>query len=272
MLSHQRHLPRPPLSKFIDNLWLVRGALATPWRNMIFPDGAMEMIFNLGDPQKLCDSRNPRRHTFFKRSWISGEREASIVIEETGVIHLVGVRFKPGGAFPFFRIPISELTDRVVELDAIWGNEIDRLRDQLAGGLTPATVFARLENWLLQRLAIHTQPSRSVAFALDRIQRGGDDARIGRIVELTGISHKHLVREFGRCVGLSPKTLARVCAFQSAINWIGFKPAVDWADAAAACGYFDQAHFIHEFRSFTGMTPSTYLTKRGPYLNYVTTE
>jgi AraC-like DNA-binding protein len=269
MLFHQRHVPRPPLSACIENLWLVRGSLARPWRNLIFPDGAMELILNLGDPQKLCRRRNVHEGAMFKRSWISGERDAPIVIEENGVIHLVGIRFKPGGAYPFFRFPISELTGHVVELGDIWGNEIDALLEQLIGATEPALVFARLEAWLRQRLSGLAEPSRPVAFALSRLQRGGGDARIGRIVEEIGISHKHLVREFDRRVGLSPKTFARVCAFQSVISHIGFKPAMDWADTAAACGYFDQAHFIHEFRSFTGMTPAAYLPRRGPFLNYI---
>src|ERR1700720_4716415 len=97
MLFHRRHVPQPPLSQYIENLWLVRGKLPTRWRNMIFPDGAMEMILNLGDPQKLCDRANPTKHTIFKRSWISGERVEPIVVEEAGAINLVGVRFKPGG-------------------------------------------------------------------------------------------------------------------------------------------------------------------------------
>jgi AraC-like DNA-binding protein len=272
MLLNLRHVPGLPLSQHIENLWLVQGTLATRWRNMIFPDGAMELILNLGDPQKLCDPRNPRLHTNFHRGWISGERSEPIVIEEAGLIHLIGVRFKPGGAYSFFRFPVSELTGRVVEMDAIWGGAIDLLREQLAGAPNPRALFSRLETWLRQRLSGQAETSRCVAFALEQIQRGGEHARIGRITETIGISHKHLVREFERRVGLTPKLLARVCAFQSAIAWIGFKPEVDWADAAAACGYYDQAHFIHEFRAFTGMTPAAYLKRRGPFLNYVDAE
>jgi len=272
MLFHRRHVPQPPLSQYIENLWLVRGKLPTRWRNMIFPDGAMEMIFNLGDPQKLCDRANPGKHTIFKRSWVSGERVEPIVVEEAGAINLVGVRFRPGGAYPFFRFPISELTGQVVELDAVLGSAISRLREKLADVSNPGHVFARLEQWLQQQLVLQTPSSRPVAFALAQIRLGGEDARIARIVEMTGISHKHLVREFDRWVGLSPKMLARVCAFQASIAWIGFKPKVDWADAAADCGYCDQAHFIHEFRAFTGLTPAAYLAKRGPFLNYVTIE
>ncbi len=93
--------------------------------------------------------------------------------------------------------------------------------------------------------------------------------RIGIVAEQIGISHKHLLREFDRCVGLGPKLFARVCAFQRVIRHVGHSTEVDWAETAATCGYFDQAHLIHEFNAFSGLTPSTYLNKRGPFLNYL---
>ena len=269
MLSAVQHVPRLPLARHIEHLWLVRGNLATRWRNAIFPDGAMEFIINLGDPQKLCDPVNPQAGNYFKSSWISGERSAPIVIEETGLIHLVGVRFKPGGAYPFFRFPLSEFTDRVVATDAVWGGAVELLREQLAGAPEPRLVFARLERWLEERLRAGTAPTPGVSYALTQIQARSGEARIGRIVETIGMSHKQLTREFDRCVGLSPKQFARICTFQSAIRRIGFAPAVDWADTAAACGYYDQAHFIREFSAFSGLTPAAYLDRRGPFLNYI---
>ena len=67
---------------------------------MILPDGAMELMINLGDPQKLCARDNPAKHTIFRQSWISGERTTPIVIDEIGYVHLVGVRLRAGGAWP----------------------------------------------------------------------------------------------------------------------------------------------------------------------------
>jgi AraC-like DNA-binding protein len=92
---------------------------------------------------------------------------------------------------------------------------------------------------------------------------------MGDIAEQIGISHKHLLREFDRCVGLNPKLFARLCAFQRVIRWVGQKSEVDWAQTAVTCGYYDQAHLIYEFRAFSGLTPASYLTKRGPFLNYL---
>ncbi len=251
---------------------MARGCLSDRWRNMILPDGAVELIINLGDPQKLCATDDPARHTIFKRSWISGERTEPIVIDESGQVHLVGVRLRAGGAWPFLGIPLREFTDQVVELEAILGREIRDLRDQLGEAPDDDVRFDLMEAWLARRAQGRTAPTRAVSCALRIIQGGADAVRIGRMADEIGISHKHLLREFDRCVGLTPKLLARLCSFQRVISATGQRPAVDWSETAVGCGYYDQAHLIREFRAFSGLTPATYLTRRGPFLNYLEME
>jgi len=75
----------------------------------------MELIINLGNPQKLCDLKDSRKHVLFRRGWISGERTAPIVIDETGYVHPIGVRLRAGRGWPFLGIPLCEFADRVVE-------------------------------------------------------------------------------------------------------------------------------------------------------------
>jgi AraC-like DNA-binding protein len=272
MLSHRIRPVSEILAPHVEHLWMVRGHLPTRWRNMILPDGAMELMINLGDPQKLCAPDNPAKHTIFRQSWISGERTTPIVIDEIGYVHLVGVRLRAGGAWPFLGIPLREFTDQVVELETIMGREIEDLRDALCEARDDDSRFDLLESWLVRRARSRTQPTRSVSYALRVIHGGLDAVRIGRIADTIGISHKHLLREFDRCVGLTPKLFARLCAFQRVIRSVGQKAEVDWAGTAATCGYHDQAHLIHEFRAFSGLTPAAYLMKRGPFLNYLEVE
>src|SRR4030095_9512738 len=106
--------------------------------------------------------------------------------------------------------------------------------------------FDLLEEWLLARQ--RTPPTRAVTYALRAIQRGADAVRIGQMADKIGISHKHLLREFDRCVGLTPKTFARVCAFQRVIQSVGHKAQVEWAEAAAEWGYYDRAHLVRASR------------------------
>jgi AraC-like DNA-binding protein len=194
------------------------------------------------------------------------------VIDEIGYVHLVGVRLRAGGAWPFLGIPLREFTDQVVELETIMGRKIEDLRDALCEARDDDSRFDLLESWLVSRARSRTQPTRSVSYALRVIHSGLDAVRISRIADTIGISHKHLLREFDRCVGLTPKLFARLCAFQRVIRSVGQKAEVDWAGTAATCGYHDQAQLIHEFRAFSGLTPAAYLMKRGPFLNYLEVE
>lgn len=269
MLFHRTRVVSPSLARFVEHLWVARGELATLWRNMILPDGAIELMINLGEPQKLCDANDHSRTATFRHSWISGERTAPIVIEEVGHVHLIGVRLRAGGAWPFLRLPLSEFTGRVVELDAVLGREVNRLRERLGEAADDDERFAIVERWLIDRLRAGTAPTPAVSRALQVISNG-EAMRIGELASDLGVSHKHLLREFERCVGLTPKTFARLCSFQRTIGWIGQKSEVDWGDTANACGYYDQPHFIHEFRAFSGLTPTSYLARRGPFPNYLT--
>jgi AraC-like DNA-binding protein len=269
MLRHRTRLVLPPLAPYVEHLWMVRGLLPGSWRNLILPDGAMELIFNLGDPQRLCATDDWARHTVFRHSWISGQRTAPIVIDEAGTVDLVGVRFRADGAWPFIGVPLREFSDQVMELESILGREISELRERLGEATSSDTKFNLVEGWLLRRFYERTPPTRAVRYAIGVIQQGREVTRIGRVADEIGISHKHLLREFDRCVGLKPKALARVCAFQRVISAVAQRPEVNWAETATACGYYDQAHLIREFRSFSGLTPMNYMAKRGPFLNYL---
>jgi AraC-like DNA-binding protein len=70
-------------------------------------------------------------------------------------------------------------------------------------------------------------------------------------------------------VGLAPKVFCRVRRFQRVLRMLHKTTQVDWADVALECGYYDQAHFIHDFQSFCGLTPSAYLAAATPHLNHV---
>lgn len=217
MLFHRTRVVSPPLARFVEHLWVARGELPTLWRNMILPDGAVELMINLGDPQKLCDANDHSRAETFRYSWISGERTAPIVIDEAGHVHLIGVRLRAGGAWPFLRLPLSEFTGRVVEFNAVLGREVDRLRERLGEAADDDARFSIVEQWLIDRLRLGTAPTPAVSRALQVIANG-EPMRIGELANDIGVSHKHLLREFDRCVGLTPKTYARLCSFQRAIG------------------------------------------------------
>jgi AraC-like DNA-binding protein len=237
------------------------------------PDGSFELIINLHqEHRKLFDREDNARYRTFRRAWLSGTHSGFIVIDALPASSMMGVHFKPGGASAFLSLPASELRDQVVELDLVWGRAAWDWRDRMLAAPDPEAKFRVLEQLLLERLqAAKSSPDRRrrVAWALSRFEQGNGVGSIRTVAEELGVSHKHFIEEFRREVGLTPKVFCRIRRFQDVLVRINTGKAMEWADVACACGYFDQAHFINDFKVFAGLNPSTYLSHHLEYPNFV---
>jgi len=263
--------PSPPLCPFIENFWFYRDLEVNHSRERLLPDGAVELIIDLTDsPKKLYHRRDTRRFTHFRRAWISGMHREFLVIGAERGSSMMGARFRTGGAAPFFGFPVSELSGSVVELDLIWKREILALREQLLE--TPAidAKFELLERYLLGKAAPRMEQDRAVQAALYRLRTWPVVSLKGLAVEL-GLSQKQMISRFDERVGFTPKVVSRLFRFHKAllaVHGAGAQP-VNWADLALEFGYYDQAHFIHEFQEFSGVTPGVYAANRTEFPFYL---
>lgn len=260
--------PPPPLAAYVDHFFPLEDYPAGKIEKLL-PDGGLELILNLGEPQFLHELQDPSRYRTFRASWISGLRSQAILIGSPPRSNLIGVRFKMFGAYPFLHLPLHEIADRVVDADTICGSEVHRLRDHIGGALGPTRKFAILESFLLSRLKQPGRHEKLLAHAVETLSVATGEDRIEHLGRRSGLSQKHLRRLFHEMVGLSPKALHRVCRLQRVVQRIEQLESPNWSWLAQECGFFDQAHFIREFKSFTRLTPNEYLLQRGPYLNYL---
>ncbi len=269
-MEYHRHAPVPPLDRLVDHCWLV-GADALPFpRQVLFPDGGVTMHFNLADPPGLVDSPSGRVRRF-ATSWISGERTRPYTLDLAGRVRSVGIRFRPGGVYPFVGVPARELAGQVIELEDVLGPLAGETLERLGPGDDPARVFAEIDALLLARLTrsgTHDIPMQ-VAGGLEALDRAGPSASVIELARDLGVSHRTLLRLFDRWVGVTPKTIQRVLRFQKVIAWENAQSRLDWSEVAYGCGYYDQAHLIRDFRAFTGTTPTRYRAARLAYPNYV---
>ena len=170
-MIHKLHFPQPPLAQFVENMWLVQGFEAGYTREKILPDGAIELIIDFDtQPKFIFDDETSEGFRTVKKAWISGERTRYIVIGAETNQSMVGIRFRPGGAYPFFRFPISELSESVTELDMIWGRLVDEIRDELAEIESPDDRLRRLESFLLRQVKRSLDPDRLITFAVHQLQ------------------------------------------------------------------------------------------------------
>ena len=129
-MSVYRHTPGPPLDRYVDFFWYYVDFLPDHDREHVLPDATFELIINLQEtPRKLFHHAGANSWDAFKRGWISGAHSRFLTIDALPRSSMIGVHFKPGGATPLLGFPASELTGRVVELDAIWGDAIWEWRE-----------------------------------------------------------------------------------------------------------------------------------------------
>ena len=176
------------------------------------------------------------------------------------------VRFKPGGAYPFFGVPMSELTNRIVSIDTLWGADGTRLRARLGDADTVSERLHVLESALTERIHRGDVFEPAGAYVVRRAVRlitGATELpRVEGLARELGISTRHLRRAFEDVVGVGPKEFARVVRFQRAVHASERAAAPDWGAIAAATGYYDQSHLITEFKALTGATPRALLRPR----------
>ena len=265
------YIPRPPLSEFVRLLWLYEGYTQSHAKERALPTGEMQMVINLQEDRScIYDREDTDRCQVFSGALISGAHSEYLVISTAMQSFIMGACFKAAGAFPFLRMPAGELSNATVSLDVLWGRAaaVD-LRDQLLEAPTHQARFEIMERTLLAELRRGFDRHTAVQFALSRFMAAPHITTIASVTDHIGLSPKRFIQVFRDETGFTPKVFSRIRRFQQALDRIEGRRNVEWAKVALDSGYFDQAHFNHDFRAFSGINPSTYLAHQTPHRNHV---
>jgi AraC-like DNA-binding protein len=286
-MDYREYRVPPPLDAFVECVWFLAGeqdgsGAATPSLQRILPDGCVELIFHFRERfHAISTTGGPIRQP---ACFVVGLLTSPFVIAPAARVDTMAVRFRPGGAYPFVRGPLTALTDRAAALDDFWGRETaDRIWQQLAvtslacrrGDAAKADDEAArvgvISRELLQRLAM-VEPDRATASAVADLVGTSGRASIGRVAARAGMTTRHLQRRFAERVGVSPKLLARILRFQRTLlhRAAADRPRPDWVRVAVDCGYTDQSHLIRDYGAFAGETPATLLAAESELSTYFT--
>jgi AraC-like DNA-binding protein len=176
---------------------------------------------------------------------------------------MIGAYFRAGGLAAFTRVPVDELTDRVVRAEDVLGPAAATVAARLAE--TPEAVrIDALESLLIERLRDQRHPAAAVDVAglAASIERSAGHVSVEQLANDAGISRQHLTRVFRERVGVTPKLYARLARFQSSLASACSSELADSAATALALGYTDQSHWIAEFKEFSGLTPHRFAARR----------
>jgi AraC-like DNA-binding protein len=237
-VNYRRIAPGPEAARFVNFYWTLDGDAAGDVQRVV-PDGSPELILNLGRPFECGVDGSWQAQP---RCFVAGQITGPLLLRCAGPVQIIGVNFRPHGLPDLLGLPAQEFTGRVATLDDL---NLKRLID-----LPRRAPLRELEARLL-RLA---RPSTDgvVGEAVRQIARSHGRSDIASLARGFGWSTRHFERRFLDRVGLPPKLYARMRRFQSVF------PAIEdgTANWALACGYYDQAHLIRDFREFAGEPPA----------------
>ncbi len=268
-MFYQEYLPCAALADFIKCFWIME-ATHNPFqgKEILIPDGCIELIFNLGTPYKRYDSEN--NAALLKHSHLVGERDRYFLIEQTRAVSLIAARFKPGGLYPFVRFPIAEVTNQTVDLDIIFGSQVKDLECKLFETRSHKKKIDLLQHALLRFLKTPDLNPPIINAAVKLIQQHHGDISVDGLAWELRVNYKYLERQFLKIIGLTPKLYNRIVRFQNAMQALRHAAFHPWPSIALDCGYYDQAHFIKEFKAFTGATPSEFIARRNQIAEMLT--
>jgi len=259
-MPHLHIVPAAPLSRFVELLWYYQEPPKPHARERLMPDGCVSLIINLAENQtRIYDADDVSKMRIFSACSVSGPQTKCFAIDTDEQTCVIGVSFRPGGAVPFLNLPGDELHNQHLNLEDLWGFLARDLHERSLAAQTPREKLRVVEVALLEHAAGMFDGQPVVEYAVDNFLAQPATARIAHVADKTGFSTRRFIELFKQHVGMTPKLFCRVRRFQNVLCQITSGKPVNWTGVALDGGYFDQAHFIHDFRAFSGINPSRYL-------------
>ncbi len=243
--SHYREfLPSAPLQPYVHCYWLLQSetALPSPFACRFVPDGCVEIFID-------CKA--------FAGLFIIGITDKPAIVSLNGRMEYFGVRFMPGGIHAFFPLHLREITNKIISCQALWGNRFREFELALFSAASTRERINRAEAFLTRRLLENNRhPDARLLAALEKIYHQRGQIPVEKSLSAV-MSPRQLRRFFDTYIGFSPKTFSRIVRFQSVLAALRREPQNDLLSLSFDFGYYDQAHFIHEFKEFYGLPPAS---------------
>lgn len=266
----ETYIPAFPLNQFIECFVYYKDYAPVHSVDRFLPDGYTHVVFDLTDfPKFIYDNHTLKEIQSCRNVWFSGIREKYITIPSGKNSEMFIIYFNKGKAYPFVEMPMHELTDYVVDGELVMSHEILNIREKLLECKTSKQMFLFAEQYLTKKFQSKLTINPFIEYSVNLILQNPHQLSLSRLSEKVGYSQKHLIQLFKEHVGLTPKAFLKIIRFQKTIREIEKHKTADWTAVSFACGYYDQAHFINDFKNFSGFTPNQYLKMHSGFSNYV---
>jgi AraC-like DNA-binding protein len=246
VLPYREYQPSAELSPFVECFW-THETPAPQAGHRVLPDGCADILFT-----RPSDGRS-------ELLLVGTMTHAGLFDLPQGSV--LGVRFRPGMSVYFAHVPGTETVDQRLPLQDVWGAKARQLSERLGESSSIEAELEVLESQLRTHLTAHSNSRRAFSPA-ERVLHWAEQERglvsVDELAHHAGLSARQLRRLFLELTGVTPKQLCRAIRFRHAAVQARLAERGTWSQVALDCGYYDQAHFINEFRALSGLTPGEY--------------
>ena len=261
-MNYETFEPHPDLDAIVKCHWIleVPNNIEAP-KQRIIPDGCIEMCFILGDDVKRFTSET--EYIIQPRAMVFGQITKPYYIQPTGYVNTFAVRFYPFGFANFIDRPIHELADKETPLTSLFEeNSVRELEQKITEAPSTQSRIEEVESFLLGKLTDKSVLDNIVKSTIDVLFRTKGSESINSILKADLSKRRNLERKFSKQVGISPKQLGKIIRLQAALKLILNNQGENLTQVAYESEYYDQAHFIKDFKEFTGTNPKEYLSDK----------
>tara|TARA_R110002049_G_scaffold115795_7_gene267966 strand:+ start:1331 stop:2146 length:816 start_codon:yes stop_codon:yes gene_type:complete len=258
-MNYQTFQPHTDLKSLISCYWTLEvPAESGAQRQRIIPDGCIEMAFILGDDIKRYITED--EYILQPRAMVLGQTIEPFYIEPTGHVNTFAIRFYPYGFANFVTMPIKNLANKETPIAVLFGEKTAKELEQKVVQATNSNKRIEIiEKFLLDKLNDKTTIDNIVKQTIDALLSTNGTASITTILKADLSKRRQLERNFIKQIGVSPKQLGKVIRLQTALKMLLNKKTENLTNIAYESKYFDQAHFIKDFKEFTGINPKEFL-------------
>lgn len=253
--------PCEALSPWVKCYWTLESLQEeTPRRNTIVPDGCMKLIFHYGDPYKHYSKNGVQK--VLPRCFLIGQLTGPYEVEPMGETGTFFVCFHPSGFLPFTSLALKDLENKAVPLHELFGGDGNELAESILKAGSTTERIALSERFLLSQLAQPETIDRIVEAAVETILTANGSLSVEELSRQSNTYRRKLTRKFSEVIGLSPKQLSKTVRLQASLKTLLKADVTNLTSLALDNEYYDQAHFIKDFKEFTGLTPKEFYGDR----------
>jgi len=233
---------------------MLEGEQENPSVERVFPDGCMELIFHAGQPfSKLVGEVAVEQSSAI----LVGQLTRALFLQPSKKISVIGIRFRPYGLAAFTNIPAYEITGAELTTRQIWCREGIDLEERVKLAEIH-TAINLIQSFLLAHLH-YKLPGHFDIAGLTEHMNANCEAGVSYFAGHANLSERQFTRRFRDIIGISPKEYLKINRFNHVLKLLETGGNGNFSAIAQQCGYYDQAHFIKDFREYTGITPGSFM-------------